>query len=231
MNSNKRSYYETPDVFGREKDDPSRTIATIGRSFSGKTFFIVQELNKLAGKKRDAYRPVYDAIFFMSESLDASPLANLDDSLNVKFIRGYHPKIFQLLKMIQDKSRNAFRFLVILDDIIDEKQIRRGTFVKAMCVLRNSHITTCILCQYPKMIPPAVRNSAHHIYYTGLKPEEWKDQLETHLSSHAREAVGNINSLPILSYEFKDWVGSDIVHYDQRKDKLHMIQRDPLPDK
>lgn len=227
MNSNKKSYYETPDVFGREKDDPSRTIATIGRSFSGKTFFVVQELNKLAGKMRDKYRPIYDAIYFMSESLDASPLANLDDRLNVKFIRGYHPKIFQLLKMIQDKSRNSFRFLVILDDIIDEKQIRRGTFVKAMCVLRNSHITTCILCQYPKMIPPAVRNSAHHIYYTGLSSEEWRCQLESHIGAHAREAVGNINSLLQLGCEFKEWVGSDIVHFDQRHDKLNLIYRDP----
>ena len=227
----KSAYYETPDVFGREENDDSRTIGIIGRSGTGKTHFVVNELNKLAGKKRANGRPVYDAIYFMTESLDATPLSGLDDSLNVKLIRGYYPKIVQLLKMIQDKSRNAFRFLIILDDIVDEKQIRRGVFVKQITILRNSHISTCVLVQYAKMLTPSCRNSLHHIYVTKIKPEEYKYLIESTLGSHVREALGRRGgSNTELSYDFYDWVGSDIVHYIQRYDKLKLVQRDPLPE-
>lgn len=235
MEKRRSHYYTKENLFTRNFDDSSKTIGIIGRSGSGKTYFLCSELNKIAGHKRggtgkDRERPVYDLLLFMTESIDASPMRLLDRSINLKMIRGYHPRVVQLLKKIQDSSRNAFRFLVLMDDIVDEKALRKGTFVKQICVLRNSHISTCFLCQYPKMVPPAVRNSCHHLFFTGVKPEELEYLLKSFLSSHAREAVGNIRSLGELSEEFHKFIGSNILHYGQRYDKMHLIQRDPLPE-
>lgn len=223
----KEQLYTSPDIFMREYDDPSTTSMVVGRSYSGKTHFLVSELNKLAGKTRIQHgvkRPIYDQIFLFTESVDATPLANLDSRVKVTLIRGYLPKVIMLLKKVQDYSKNNFRFLVILDDVVSN--IRQGIFLKQILTMRNAHISTCILLQYVKLITPAQRNSIHHMYITGLKPEEYEYLLQGFLSSHARDAVGNIRSIPELSNEFHKWIGTDIVFYDQRRDKFQMIQRD-----
>lgn len=236
----KRALYETDvDIFSREPGESAKTVCILGRSFSGKTHFLVQQLNKLAGRKRggqcenkgkkrckcgDKDRPMYDMILLFSESLSAEPLKGLDPRVNLKLVEGYVPKVVQLLKQINDASENAFRFLVILDDVVSG--IRSGTFVKQVLTMRNAQISTVILTQYAKLLSPAARNSFHHFYITGLKPEEWEYMNKSFLSANVKELIGDMRSAPQLATEFKKWVGDDIVHYDQRKDELSFIHRD-----
>jgi hypothetical protein len=220
--------YIPDNIFGRSKDDPSKTYLVCGRSYSGKTHFLVQQLNKLSGKTQGnkwplTKRPVYDLIIFMTESTDADPLKDLDPALNTLLIRGYYPRVVMLIKKIQDMSKRSFRFLVVLDDIVDN--IRDGTARKQILTLRNSHISTCILAQYVKLISPAMRNSIHEWYVTGLKPEEYEYLLQGFLSSHARDILGNIRNMSQLASEFMMYIGSDILYYSQREDKLAFIKR------
>lgn len=216
-------------IFHRDRDDASKTFLTCGRSYSGKTHFLVSELNKLVDEKQitpsGRVRPVYDLILIMTESTDADPIKNLNPKLPVLLIKGYYPRIVLLLKKIQDASKRSFRFLVILDDIVHN--VRDGTAKKQILTLRNSHISTCMLMQYVKLISPAMRNSIHEMYITGLKPEEYEYLLQGFLSSHARECVGNIRSINQLALEFKDYIASDILCYDQRRDKMGLIYRKP----
>ena len=176
-------------IFYKKREDPSKTFLVVGRSYSGKTHFLVENLNKLAGKKQcckmpHILRPVYDLILFMTESTDADPL----------------------------------------DDIVDN--IRNGTARKQILTLRNSHISTCILSQYVKLISPAMRNSIHEWYVTGLKPEEYEYILSGFLSSFAREIVGNVRSMSQLAYDFRNFIGSDILFYSQKEDRMGLIKRE-----
>lgn len=215
-------------IFGRKRDDPSKTYFIVGRSFSGKTTFLVNELNKLADLNQCckfpwSKRPVYDLIVFFTESIDADPLKNLDNSIPVVFIKGYVPKIVLLLKKIQDATSRAFRFLVVFDDVV--QGLRSNMATKLILTLRNSHISTCVCTQYIKMITPAMRNSIHEWYITGLKPEEWAYLLQGFLQSHAREYVGNIRSISQLAEDFKTWIDKDIFFYSNREDKSGLIER------
>lgn len=225
----KKALYEPGnDIFLRTAEESARTVCILGRSFSGKTFFLVQNLNALAGRLRGGSgksrkQPMYDLIILFSESLSAEPLEGLDPSLNVIFIAGYIPQIVQLLKKINDASNNAFRFLVILDDVVTG--IRSGTMAKQILTMRNSQISTSLLIQYVKLISPAMRNSIHDYFITGLKPEEWSYLLQSFLSSLVKELIGNQPSNQRLAEEFKRWVKKDIVHYDQRHDVLTFIER------
>jgi hypothetical protein len=217
-------------IFSRTAEDSSKTYLVCGRSFSGKTFFLTSELNKLIGEKRggkgpDKNRPVYDLILILTESTDADPLKKLDKTLPILVMKGFYPRVVMLLKKIQDASKRSFRFLVILDDVV--AGIRNGIAQKMILTLRNSHISTCLLMQYVKLISPAMRNSISELYITKLKSEEYEYLLQGFLSSHARECVGNIRSLNQLASDFNDYVGTDVLFYDQRRDKLGLIPRKP----
>ena len=222
------TYENNVDIFRRGPEESAKTICILGRSYSGKTVFLVQQLNKIGKLKRggsgpDKDRPMYDKIILFTESLNAEPLEDLSTNVRVTMIQGYVPKIVQVLKQINNASDNGFRFLVLMDDVVSG--IRTGTFVKQILTMRNSQISTCILIQHAKLISPASRNSLHHFYITGLKPEEWEYLIKSFMRSLVSEVIGDYPSAVALSVAFKEWVGDDIVHYDQRRDELSFIER------
>ena len=60
-------------------DETSKTTLVLGKSRSGKTFFLVQEMNKLVGKTREVHgvtRPIYDKIVIFTESLNENLFRN-----------------------------------------------------------------------------------------------------------------------------------------------------------
>lgn len=216
-------------IFFRERIDPSKTYLILGKSFSGKTTYLVENLNKLVNKQQDTVsphnkRPIYDLILFMTESTDADPIKGLDKTLPLLMIRGYYPRLVLLLKKIQDASKRAFRFLVILDDIV--QNVREGVAKKQILTLRNSHISTCLLMQYPKLISPAMRSSIHELYILKLRPTDWEYLLQSFLNNHAREVLGNIRSIHQLVEEFMEYLGPDIMFLDQRRDEMGLIKRE-----
>lgn len=217
------------DIFDRDAGDSAVTINISGKSHSGKTYFLVEQLNKLVGRTRGGggpydKRPIYDKIIMFTESLSAEPLKGLNDALEVTFIYGYVPEIVRLLKQINDASKNSFRFLVILDDVVTG--IRAGTFAKQILTMRNAQINTVFLIQYSKIVSPAVRNSVHHYYITGFKPEEWEYLISSFLKSHVIETIGRHKPNYELTDKWIKYVGSDIVHYNQRVDRLTLVKRD-----
>lgn len=224
----KQAFYEKADLFNRGRDEPSQTFMILGRSRTGKTHFLVEQLNKLAGKKRggkgpDKKRPVYDKILLFTESLDAEPLKGLNSKVSVMKINGFHPKVVLLLKKIQDASDTAFRFLVILDDVV--QGLRGGVYPKMLLTMRNSHISCCTLLQYIKIITPAARQNCHHIYVTGLRDDDWEYLLKSFMGSHVKEIIGNQRSMYTLASTFRQWLGDDISHFDNVEDSLTFIQR------
>jgi len=224
----KAAFYEKPNLFLRTKDEPSQTFMILGRSRTGKTHFLVENLNKLAGKKRggkgpDKNRPVYDLILLFTESLDAEPLKGLSEGVLVMKVNGFHPRVVALLKRIQDASNTSFRFLVILDDVVSG--LRGGIYPKMLLTMRNSHISCCTLLQYIKIITPAARQNCHHIFITGLRDDDWEYMMRGFMGSHVKELIGNHGSLYNLASMFRQWVGDDIVHFDNVKDELTFVKR------
>jgi hypothetical protein len=226
-------YEPSPDIFNKVSTDSGTTSTLMGRSCSGKTYFLVEMLNKLVGVKRggkgpDKRRPMYDMIILFTESLSADPLKGLDSRLDVKLVKGFSPTIVRFLKQINDNSNNSFAFLIILDDVVTN--IRGGTFSKQILTMRNANISTTILLQYTKLVTPAVRNSLHHFYFTGYKPEEWEYIIKSFLKSLVVELIGKHSPVSRLAEVWKEWVGDDIVHYDQKNDTVTFIKRE-LPER
>jgi hypothetical protein len=194
----------------------AKTTCLLGASFTGKTTLLVKELNKLDTKD-------YDRIILFTESTNSTPLKDLDKKLEVQVYNAFVPSIIKFLKDINDKTKNKFRFLVVLDDVIE---LKNTTFAKLILTMRNSGISTIVLLQDVKLITPNTRNSMHNYYITGLRIEQWEYLLRAFLSGHMREQLNEQGSYQKLSERTKELInGKYILHYDQRKDEINYFLR------
>ena len=195
------------------------TYAMIGKSFSGKTTFIVNELNKLT---EDQLRK-YNAIIFFTESSHAQPLKNLAPHVKTKtiLIDRFCPKVLQALKRINDETKLLFKFLVIFDDIIS---LRGNLITKCILTLRNSNISTVISIQYEKLLNPAQRSSVHNMFLFNLRSESWEFLLKGYLLGSVKEllpnSLGEVKSAVKVAQMLRETFDPYILYYNQRQDEI-----------
>lgn len=214
----------------------SKTTIVVGKSKSGKTHFLVEELNKLVNQTREVdgiTRPIFDLIVIFTESLNAEPFQKLDKNLPVIYFKGYVPKYVLLLKKINDETNNHFKFLCILDDCLGSvsgKSLRGGSFPKQMLTFRNAAISTIVCVQGVTLLEPKSRENAHQIIVTGLKI---KDQIKVtndlfydSVVALFPEYSGKRTSKEEVAKRFFDKIGSNILLYDNLGHKSFLIQRE-----
>lgn len=194
------------------------TYAMIGKSFSGKTTFIVNQLNKLTPDELKAY----NAIIFFTESAHALPLKNLDDHVKPKviLIDRFCPKVLLALKKINDHTKNMFKFLVIFDDII---ALRGPLLTKCILTLRNSNISTVISIQYEKLLNPAQRSSVHNMFIFNLRSESWEFLLKGFLFGNVKELFRSLSEekhVSRMAILLRSTMDPFILYYNQREDKI-----------
>lgn len=206
-------------IFWKERSASAKTKVILGSSFSGKTYFLASELNKLTKSPEK----VYDKVFIFTESPQSEPLKKLNPRLNATIVPLYIPKIVQILKRINTKSDNHFRFLVVLDDVVSG--IRAGTFLKQILTMRNSQISTCILLQYAKLVTPAARNSFHDYYIVQLRVDDWEYILKQFIGPLIKKHFPERKNYMQLAEDVKQFMQKQgrILHFDQVRDEISLI--------
>ncbi len=203
--------------FGKDSifkpEESAKTTCILGSSFTGKTTFLVKELNKLNPND-------YERIILFTESTNAAPLKDIKKDLEVQIFDRFCPSISKLLKNINSETKNKFKFLLILDDCIE---LRNKTFGKLILTMRNSNISTVVLLQHVKLITPASRSSMHNYYITGLRPDDWEYILRSFLGSFFREILNEQGSYAKLAERTKEYTKGKITWFDQRKDQIHFF--------
>ena len=229
-NENKKeSYYIQPKIFLKDQDESGKTFFFAGASFSGKTYFLVQQLNHLVNKKRGgqdphmASRPMYDKIIILTSSPNAKPLKEISAKLDVIIVPFFCRRIIAILKMINDATLNSCPFLIVLDDVFDS--LKGNMFKKLVCTMRNANVSTVCLSQYFKHCEPQTRNSFHQIFITKFKTEEWKYIIQSAIKDEVEEMLNMKGSPDKLAGPFKNYVGQDIVAYNVREDNVKLIER------
>lgn len=194
------------------------TYAILGKSFQGKTTFIVGELNKLTEQQLNQY----NAIIFFTESAHALPLKDVAPNVKPKIIMmdRYCPKVLQALKRINDATELLFKFLVIFDDIT---HLRGSMATKCILTLRNSNISTALSVQNEKLLNPAQRSSVHNVYFFNLYNHSWEFLLKGYVFGTLRrllpETFRNIKSAFTAADLMHEVMDNYILHYNQREDK------------
>jgi hypothetical protein len=238
--------FSDPTVFEREADDSGQTVFLAGKSFSGKTFKTVQELNKILQLKRggegyDAALNMYSRIFIMTTSPKAQPWRDLQDPDDqVRIIPFYLPKLVKFMKKINDNTDNAYPVLLILDDVFSSMKV--NSFKSLILTLRNSNISTVVLSQAHNHLTPDSRSSIHKTLVTGFNENQWIKFLgESFLKEivniliktgvlppDQRNKIANRGFKDKIIHLWTDFVGSNIVYFDNKRSKVSIIKRDPF---
>lgn len=193
------------------------TYAMIGKSFSGKTTFIVNELNKLTEEQLRQY----NVIVFFTESANAEPLQNLAPHVKSKMVMldRFCPKILLVMKKLNDATKNMFKFLIIFDDIL---ALRGELVTKCVATLRNSNISTAISIQHDKFINPAQRGSVHNMFIFNLRTESWEYMLRGFILGNVRQLIPplrDVKSVMKVAQSLRETMDDYILYYNQRKDE------------
>lgn len=205
------------------------TFQLVGKSCTGKTTFIMQQLNLLTDKELAQY----NAIIFFTESPHARPLKLIEERILKKLILmdRFCPMILRSLKKVNDGTGNAFKFLVIYDDILE---LRGELLTKSILTLRNSNISTMVSVQYDKIMSPSQRSSVHNIYIFNLLTESWEYLLKGYLLGNFKEvlpSLKDVNRIAMISQVLRECMGGYISYYNQRKDTLTIYKKQEIHEK
>lgn len=203
--------------------DTGATYAMIGKSKSGKTTFLVHNLNLL---KEDELNQ-YNAIVYFTKSPNANPLADLDPRIRKRFIMvgRFCPKVLMAMKRINDETDLMFKFLVIFDDIL---QLRGQLLTECILTLRNSNISTALSIQYEKLMSPAQRASVHNVYIFNLRTEQWEFFLKGFIVGNIKEIVPPLRGVKRVwevAQTMREVMNPFILYYDQVNDKTMFFRK------
>lgn len=208
--------------------ETATTAVILAPSHSGKTTFIVENLNKLT----DADLDVYTAILFCTESTCSAPLKHIEERVlkKMNIFDCFLPEYITMLKKTNTKSNNRFRYLVIMDDCL---RLRGSVIVDMILTLRNSGVSTVISIQHSKLLTPSQRQSIHDYYLMNLRPEDMLFFLQGFIESHIRDRMNEEGdpqaydySPRKLSYAARRRLANyRILHFDQRHDKISIYSQ------
>lgn len=196
--------------------DTGATFAILGKSKSGKTTFIVNQLNRMTEKEVMGY----NAIVFFTTSLHATPLKDLAPHVQKRMIMvgRFVPKILQFMKRINDETQCRYRFLVIFDDVL---KLRGELLTECILTLRNSNISTVISMQYVKLMNPAQRDSIHNYYLFNMKVAPWDFMLRGFILGNVKEEVPPlrpVNRVGEAAIIMRQIMNPFILYHDQVND-------------
>jgi len=98
----------------------------------------------------------------------------------------YDHRIIKLVQRINQKTKNEYKFLILLDDVIDQKN--NSSLLKAFLTLRNANISVILSVQSTMLVSKLVRNNQNYTLLGRLQGEEAiKDAYEKFLSNYAYE--------------------------------------------
>lgn len=207
--------------YGLDIERPGgQTLALFGASYSGKTTLLVYFLNNLARAK------VFDVIIVMTQSVNAGPLAKLNETI-IKCL-GYHADIVKLMYQINFKTKNRYKFLIVLDDCVGLRNNK--TLENQILVYRNSNISTILSTQYIKTLtPPGTRGSLHTILITGGKTPETREQtyrtfLRSYLKGYTLEGADEW----IVENTELNKTGGKYIRIDNVRSEMDVMERPDL---
>jgi hypothetical protein len=188
---------------------PEKTGASLvitAKSKAGKTSFLHQIVKNLPS---DIIKVV------ISPNIHTS----IYDSMRKKCVYSpvFDSRIIKLCQKINQKTKNCYRFCIILDDVIDEKT--NSTLLKMFLTLRNSNISAILSVQSTMLVNKLVRGNCNYILLGKLSGEE------SIMDTFRKFLIGYKSDLNIKS-------DSDVVPvYDALTDNYRFIYVNTLKDK
>jgi hypothetical protein len=190
---------------------PDRTGASlvlIGKSKSGKTSFLKKIVSHLP---KDMIKIVI------------SPNIHNDiyESMRNKCIYSptFDPQIVKLCQKINQKTKNHYRFCVVMDDLIDLKS--NTTLLKMFLTMRNSNISTILSLQSPMLVNKLVRGNVNYALLTKQNNQESIEDSYNKFMSNFSQDLGikkREDIVPVYNKLVEDY---NFIYINFLKDKIY----------
>jgi hypothetical protein len=195
------------------KEKTGSTLSIIGKSKSGKTTLLRKILKNV---------PKDVITVFISPNLQNE----IYEGITKKFVHSYvfDSRIIKLIQKIQQKTKNHYRFLIVFDDVIDQKN--SAVIIKLFLILRNSLINTIISLQSPLLLNKLIRGNCNYTICGKLSGEESIIDLYKKFLSNYREELGIDKNLKNLVDVYKNLTDNfNFLSIDHLKDKIHLTNK------
>lgn len=151
------------------------SLVLVSKSKGGKTNFLKKIISKMP---KDVIAVVITPNF-QNEVYDAM-------KRRAVFSPIFDSSIVKLCQKINQKTKNHYKFLICLDDIIDQKN--NSSVLKTFLTLRNANISVILSVQSTMLVNKLVRNNANYVLLGKLQGEEAiKDAYQKFLSNYASD--------------------------------------------
>lgn len=211
-----------------DKAGTGQTALLLGSSFTGKTSLLVVALNNLVRNKS------FDVIIIFTESINSEPLQKLKYRDNrIIIVNCFIPEVIKWAHRINDETGNRYRFLFVLDDIVDMG--RKRLYQKLILTFRNSNISSITVTQYPKLILPSQRGSYHNVIISGFRSSESREFVIKNWLVGPMKELGMKKMIDYdnfftksTKYDPKDHKNSKYIHLDNIREIMHIENRPRL---
>jgi hypothetical protein len=188
------------------------SLVLIGKSKSGKTSFlkkIVSHLPKNIIKiviSPNIHNDIYES---MRNKCVYSPV--------------FDSQIVKLCQKINSKTKNFYSFVIILDDIVDEKS--NTTVLKMFLTMRNSMISSILSLQSPMLVNKLVRQNVNYSLLGKQNNEEGVlDTYKKFLTNFAGDLgiKKNEDVVPVYNHLTNDY---NFIFVNHLKDKIYKTNK------
>jgi hypothetical protein len=136
----------------------------------------------------------------------------------------FDAKIVKLVQKINQKTKNHYQFVIIMDDVIDEKQ--NSTVLKMFLTLRNSNISAILSVQSSMLVNKLIRGNANYVLIGKQAGEEAiLDTYKKFLVSYRNDLGIKHDSqiIPIVDQMTSDF---NFIFVNQLKEKVYVTNKD-----
>jgi hypothetical protein len=185
---------EAPDL--DLKPDESSTIAIFGSSKRGKSTLMVKIWERYY--KNDAKL----CTILISPSSHIGLFKNMKGVIKINKFNQATTKLIKDIMRIQNKTDNAYKFLFLIDDCVNNKynEMLNNLFL----VMRNHNVSSIISLQYCKLLSIQARGSAHRcIAFSQNNYEATTSLLNSFFLSELRKITG-IKKIEDVAQEYMD---------------------------
>jgi hypothetical protein len=189
------------------------SLVIMAKSKAGKTSFLHQIVKSLP---KDIIKVV------ISPNIHNS----IYDSMRNKCVysSAFDSRIVKLCQKINQKTKNHYRFCIILDDLIDEKS--NSTLLKMFLILRNSNISAILSVQSTMLVNKLVRGNANHILLGKLSGEESINDTYRKFLINYKSDLGiksDSDIVPVYDYLTKDY---NFIYVNALKERIYTTNKD-----
>lgn len=150
------------------KDDKNYAAAFIAPRESGKTTMIKYLY--------PYWRSIFDKIIFFTKSRQAGIYDFLKDEDKNFVITHWDLNIIKRIEYLQVKTENAFRFLIIFDDLLNKGGMRNSEAILDMFTRgRNMNCSIIISMQSCSYLHPDSRKNLDFVFFLGMRTKEDSD--------------------------------------------------------